>query len=151
MRYEIAKNLSDKDFKRATGVERNTFQTMVGVIEEGLRKFGRPTTLSYQDQLLLTLMYWREYRTEFHIGLAYGVSEATVCRTIQKIELVLIKAKQFHLPGKKALQASEMTLEIVLLDATEQPIERPEKSNANTTVAKSGVRLKKHKFLQILY
>ena len=29
MRYEIAKNLSDKDFKRATGVERNTFQTMV--------------------------------------------------------------------------------------------------------------------------
>jgi len=149
MRYEIAKNLSDKDFKRATGVERTTFQTMVAVTEEGLRKFGRPTTLNYQDQLLLTLMYWREYRREFHSGLAYGVSEASVCRTIQKIEHVLIKAKQFHLAGKKALHTSEATLEIVLLDATEQPIERPKKSNDNTTAAKNGVIPKKHKFLQI--
>jgi len=23
-------------------------------------------------------MYWREYRTEFHIGLTYGVSESTM-------------------------------------------------------------------------
>ena len=88
-------------------------------------------------------MYWREYRTEFHIGLTYGVSEATVCRTIQKIENVLIKSKQFHLPGKKALQSSDTVFEIVLIDATEQPIERPQKDNADITAAKRSVTLRK--------
>jgi len=73
----------------------------------------------------MTLMYWREYRTQFHIGVTYGVSEATVCRTIQKVENVLIKSQQFHLPGKKVLQASDLEIEVVLIDATEQPIERP--------------------------
>jgi hypothetical protein len=90
-------------------------------------------------------MYWREYRTEFHIGLTYGVSEATVCRTIQKVENVLIQAEQFHLPGKKALQASETLLEVVLVDATEQPIERPKKDNAGITAAKRSGTPKKRR------
>ena len=128
MRYETVQKLSDEAFKRSTGVQRHTFEKMVKVVEAGLRKFGRPPKLSRADQLLLTLMYWREYRTAFHIGLAYGVSEAAVCRTIRKIEAVLIQSQQFHLPGKKTLQASETTFEIVVLDATEQPIERPKKT-----------------------
>jgi hypothetical protein len=89
-------------------------------------------------------MYWREYRTEFHIGLTYGVSEATVCRTIKKIENVLIQSKQFHLPGKKALQPSDTVIEIVLVDATEQPIERPKKDNEGIIAAKRSATLKKH-------
>lgn len=97
---------------------------------------GRPAKLSLVDQLLMTLMYWREYRTEFHIGLTYGISESAVCRTIQKVENKLIKSEQFHLPGKKALQASADVLEIVLVDATEQPIERPQKDNVGITVAR---------------
>ena len=101
MKYETVHALQDEDFKRSTGVQRRTFESMLAVVITGLRDFGRPTKLSRADQLLLTLMYWREYRTEFHMGLTYGVSEATVCRTIQKIENVLIKSKQFHLPGKK--------------------------------------------------
>ena len=144
MRYETVQSLKDEDFKRSTGVQRNTFEKMLEVVETGLRNFGRPTKLSRADQLLMTLMYWREYRTEFHIGLTYGVSEATVCRTIKKIENVLIQSQQFHLPGKKALQPSETVIEIVLVDATEQPIERPKKDNAGTTAAKRSGTLKKH-------
>jgi hypothetical protein len=79
-------------------------------------------------------MYWREYRTEFHIRLTYGVSEATVCRTIKKVEYVLVRSGEFRLPGKKALQPSD-TL-VVLMDATEQPIERPKKDKNGITVAK---------------
>lgn len=145
MRYETVEKLSDQAFKRATGVKRSTFQKMAEVVEQGLRNFGREPKLSRQDQILLTLMYWREYRTEFHIGLTYGVSEATVCRTIQKIENVLIQSKQFHLPGKKTLHSSETTLEIVLLDATEQAIERPKKNNDGITAAKRSVTPKKRK------
>jgi len=116
---------------------------MLEVVETGLRDFGRPPKLSRADQLLMTLMYWREYRTEFHIGLTYGVSESTVCRTIKKVEEVLIQSQQFHLPGKKVLQASDTVIEVVLLDVTEQPVERPKKDNADTTVAKRSATLKK--------
>ena len=92
----------------------------------------------------MTMMYWREYRTEFHIGLTYGVSEATVCRTIKKVENVLIKSEQFHLPGKKALQSGETVFEVVLIDATEQPIERPKKDSASIIAAKrSGISKKR--------
>lgn len=104
MRYETVQSLKDEEFKRSTGVRRSTFEKMLTVVTTGLRDFGRPTKLSRADQLLLTLMYWREYRTEFHIGLTYGVSEATVCRMIKRVENVLIQSKQFHLPGKKVLQ-----------------------------------------------
>ena len=68
MRYETVQKLKDGDFKRLTGVQRSTFEKMLEVVEEGLREFGRPPKLSRADQLLMTLMYWREYRTEFHIG-----------------------------------------------------------------------------------
>lgn len=144
MRYETVQKLSDEDFKRSTGVRRSTFEKMLEVITVGLGDFGRPPTLSRAEQLLLTLMYWREYRTEFHIGLTYGVSEATVCRTIKKVENVLIQSKQFHLPGKKTLQPGETVIEMVLVDATEQPIERPKKDNAGITAVKRNITPKKH-------
>jgi hypothetical protein len=136
MRYETVQKLNNEDFKRCTGVQRETFEEMLAVVEAGLRNFGRPTMLSRADQLLMTLMYWREYRTEFHIGLTYGVSESTVCRTIQKVENALIQSKQFHLPGKKALRPSDTIFEIVLVDATEQPVERPKKDKNGITAAK---------------
>ena len=143
MNYETIEHLKDSDFKRLTGIQRETFNQMLAVIEKGLRDFGRPRKLSRADQLLMTLMYWREYRTEFHIGLTYGVSEATVCRTIQKVENALIQSKQFHLPGKKALQPSDTIFEIVLVDATEQPVERPKKDKNGITAAKRSDTPKK--------
>jgi len=143
MRYETIRALKDEDFKRSTGVQRSTFEKMLKVVEAGLRDFGRPPKLGRADQLLMTLMYWREYRTEFHIGLSYGVSEATVCRTIKKVEDVLIKSEQFHLPGKKVLQSSDTVIEIVLVDATEQPIERPKKDKKGITAAKRSATPKK--------
>jgi hypothetical protein len=143
MRYETVQTLSDEEFKRLTGVRRDTFEQMLAAVTNGLHDFGRPSKLSRADQLLLTLMYWREYRTEFHIGVAYGLSESAVCRTIQKIENVLIKSKQFHLPGKKKLKPSETIIEVVLVDATEQPIERPQKGNASITAVKRGATRRK--------
>jgi hypothetical protein len=127
MHYETIEHLKDSDFKRLTGVQRETFNQMLAVIEKGLRDFGRPTKLSRADQLLMTLMYWREYRTEFHIAQSYGVSEATVCRTIRKVEDTLVRSKKFRLPDKKTLQASDTVFEVVLVDVSEQPVERPKK------------------------
>jgi predicted PP-loop superfamily ATPase len=144
MRYKTIENLKAEDFKRSTGVSREMFEKMLKVVREGLRDFGRTPKLGRTDQLLMTLMYWREYRTEFHIGLTYGVSESTVCRTIKKVENVLVKSGEFQLPGKKALQESDMLIEVVLIDATEQPIERPKKDKNDITAAKrSGIPKKR--------
>jgi hypothetical protein len=143
MRYETVKELKDKDFKRSTGVSREMFEKMLAVLQKEMRDFGRPPKLGRVDQLLMTLMYWREYRTEFHIGITYGVSEATVCRTIKRVENVLMKSGEFRLPGRKALQPSDTQIEVVLIDATEQPIERPKKSSASTTAVKRNVTPRK--------
>jgi hypothetical protein len=91
----------------------------------------------------MTLMYWREYRTEFHIAQSYGVSEATVCRTIRKVEDALVRSKKFRLPSKKALQPSDTVFEVILVDASEQPVERPKKARNSTTAAKRGDTPKK--------
>jgi hypothetical protein len=145
MRYENIKDWKDTDFKRLTGVRRETFEKMLAIINQELPNFGRPPKLKRADQLLMTLMYWREYRTQFHIAGSYGVSEATVCRTIKKIEDALMRSGEFRLPGKKALQPSDTLIEIVLIDASEQPIERPKKSKSDPTAAKRSAIHRKHK------
>jgi hypothetical protein len=121
--------LSDADFKRAVGVQRDIFDIMLEEIKKKIRDFGRPPKLSRADQLFMTLMYWREYRTEFHIGVSYGISESAVSRTIKKIENALIESEMFHLPGGKSMSCRS-DLKTVLIDASEQPVERPKKEPA---------------------
>ena len=145
MKYETIQHLKDTEFKRLTGVERETFEEMLQVIEKGLSNFGRPPKLSRADQLLMTLMYWREYRTEFHIAQSYGVSEATVCRSIHKVEDAVVGSKKFRLPGKKVLQPSDTIFEVILVDVSEQPVERPKKVRKGITAAKRSAIPKKHK------
>ena len=145
MKYEDIINWKDTDFKRLTGVRPKTFATMLAVLEKELPNFGRPPKLSRADQLLMTLMYWREYRTQFHIAGSYGISEATVCRTINKVEDALMRSGEFRLPGKKVLQPSDTLIEVVLVDVSEQAIERPKKSKNDTTAVKRSDIPRKHK------
>ena len=145
MKYETIKHLKDTDFKRLTGVQRETFEKMLKVVEKGQRDFGRPPKLSRADQLLMTLMYWREYRTEFHIAQSYGISESAVCRTIHRVEDTLVRSGEFRLPGKKALQSSDTVFEVVLVDASEQPIERPKKAKNGITAVKRSIIPKKRR------
>ena len=85
---------------------------------------------------MITLEYWREYRTYFHIANSYRISEATAFRYIRWIENTLIKSGEFSLPGRKKLLENDMEFEVIMIDATETPIERPKKNNANSTQAK---------------
>jgi hypothetical protein len=76
----------------------------------------------------MTLEYWREYRTYFHIGQSWGVTESTACRIIQKIENIVSQARVFSLPGKKRLQESDSAIDAVVIDVTETTIDRPKKN-----------------------
>jgi hypothetical protein len=91
---------------------------------------GKPNTLSVENQLLMMLEYWREYRIYFHIGQAYGIGESAAYRNIKWCENTLAKSKSFRLPGRKAVAASDRAFDVVLIDATETPIERPKKTTA---------------------
>ena len=78
--------------------------------------------------LLMALEYMREYRTYLHIATSYGLSESNAFENIRWVENVLIKSKEFRLPGRKALLKNEHEFEVVLIDASEIPIERPKKN-----------------------
>lgn len=100
------------------------------------RKPGRPSKLSLEDQLLLTLSYWREYRTLFHIATSYGVHESTAQRIVTRLEETLITSGRFSLPSKGELLAADHQLVVAVVDSTETQIERPKKSNDTITVAR---------------
>jgi hypothetical protein len=101
-------------------------------------KRGAPPKLTGADKLLLLLMYYREYRTMFHIGVTYGISESRVCEIIKDTESILIQDSRLHLPGKKALLKPENNFEVVLIDATESPVERPKKNSDGATRARKN-------------
>jgi transposase len=140
MKYESIKGLEEEKFRRLTGVKRATFEKMMGILSEADKKKkakgGRKSKLTLEDRLLMALEYIREYRTYFHVSQSYGVSESTCYETIKWIENTLIKHPDFALPGRKALLKSDMEYELVLIDATETPIERPKKDKNVSTQEK---------------
>jgi hypothetical protein len=139
MHYQQAKHLKPAEFKRFWGVKPETFQQMVEIVrqhEEQKKKTGRPGKISREDQILMTLEYWREYRTYFHIGQSWGVTESTACRIIRKVEKILSQARVFTLPGKKHLYQTDSAIDVVVIDVTETPIERPKKNKSNTLVGR---------------
>lgn len=143
MKLKNLEQLSDAQFRRITGVKRETFYTMIKILKEAeikkKKRGGRPNKLSIEDRLLMTLEYLREYRTYGHIATSYGLSESNTYEAIKWIENVLIKSKEFRLPGKKAPLKSDLDLEIVLIDVTESPIERPKKNKKNSISEKRNV------------
>jgi hypothetical protein len=130
-KYDMIMSLQSKAFKRLTGVSKSTYQTMLSVVraaeEKRMEKGGKPPRLSVENKLLMTLEYLREYRTYFHLGQSYGLSESACYRNCKWVEDVLIRDKTFALPGKKVLLKSDSPIEVILVDATETPIERPKK------------------------
>jgi hypothetical protein len=140
MKYEKMTNYGEGKFRRITGIRRRTFAKMVEIIssaEKELRSRGGPKPkLSVEDMLLATLEYWREYRTYAHIAVGFELSESQIFRIVKRVENVLIKNGTFSLPGKKRLLDPDADYDIVLLDATESPIERPKKDNKTGTPGK---------------
>lgn len=130
MKYAQAKKLSSTSFRRLTGVNRRTYQLMVRLVKSkkaSHKKTGRPPELIIEEQVLVVLQYWREYRTYLHIGTDWNISESTVCRLVHKIENILIKSRKFRLPGKKKLLEPSGLEGLVVIDVMESPIERPQR------------------------
>jgi hypothetical protein len=143
MRYLTIHHLKDEEFRRLTGVKRSTFEELAHFLREVKTQQkalgGKPNRLVIEDQLLMMLGYWREYRTYFHIGQTYGLSESQAYRIIRWCEDTLKNNPALRLSGRKAVVASDRVFDVILIDATETPIERPKKDNGDTIQAKRSV------------
>lgn len=144
MKYKEIEKLEGEKFRRLTGVKKATFEQMVEILEvEDKRKkarSGRKSKLCIEDRLLMALEYIREYRTYFHIGQSYGMSESNSFKIIRWVEDILIKHPDFALPGKKELLKSDVEYEVLVIDGTETPVERPKKSKSPSTLErKKGI------------
>ena len=144
MSYQIeqVRALADADFRRLLGVKPATFDAMLAALKEreaAKKKRGRPPDLSLEQQLLLTLQFWREYRTQYHLAMEWQVAENTVRRTIERVENTLIKSGAFALPARPKTGGAEQEWSVVIVDVTERPVERPKKSSAPATRARKSV------------
>jgi hypothetical protein len=119
-------------FKRLYGVKPVAFEKMLSILQKEYnplhQKGGKPPKLTVEDKLYITLKYLREYRRMDRIAAEYGVCKGTVCLSIQWVEDTLTEDGTFALPGKKKLKRKSTSIQYVLVDVTESPINRPKKN-----------------------
>ena len=130
----IAK-LKENKYQEIFGVKKPTFEAMLTILEEEYEELhkqgGRPPKLKVLDRLVITLGYYREYRTMQHIAFDYNVAKSRIRDAVKWVEDTLIKSGNFTLPSKRELTKSDTEVEIVIVDATEQETERPKKTKKN--------------------
>ena len=136
------KALGRSEYMQIFGVSKKVFFSMYLALSRAYRKLhekgGRPPVLSVLDKLVITLMYWREYRTYRHIAWDYSVGKSAIGNAVIWVEDVLVKSGRFTLPSKRAMQKADAGIEVVMLDVTEQSIERPKKGRRNGIPARKS-------------
>ena len=131
MRYRELEHLSNPEFKRLCGVSYETFSGLVEVLRPHLERRGKrggQAKLKVEDQLLVALEYWREYRSQFHIGVSWGLHETTVGRIVRKVEDLQVKCSKLRLPSRRQLYQPGWEWKVMLVDVGEMEIERPKKN-----------------------
>ena len=132
-------HLKARDYQKYLGVKKKTFDVMLQILEKDYQRKhkmgGRPSKLSVLDKLMIMLQYYREYRAMDNIAFDYGVSKSTISDAIKWVEETLVKDGAFHLPSKRKL-IEDASIEVVLVDATECEIERPQKNSADIIPAR---------------
>lgn len=116
-------------FRRLTGVTPAVFEEIIERVrpawlkrERRKKKSGRPHGMGgLEEQLMGLLIYYRFYTTHLFIGSLFGVDDSTICRRFAVLEPLVAGAVAL----KKDRTRRQDDLETLLIDATEQPIERP--------------------------
>ena len=121
-KYINKERLSTPDlWSQARKIWKNNEAAETGLESGTEAKAGCRPTGELREHLLLLLIYYRTYTTHLFLAQIFKVDEATICRAIKRIsplaELVL-KIKPEKLLSKNDLQ-------LLIVDATEQRIERP--------------------------
>jgi hypothetical protein len=133
-------------FRRLTGVSAATFEQMLrrlqvpwAEMQRSKRKSGRPWEIGgLEEHLLVLLLDDRCTITQAFIGFFYQADRSVICRAIQRIEGPV--QRLFGI--RRAPQISRTEAEALIIDCTEQPIQRP-KDDATQRAHYSGKK-KRH-------
>lgn len=129
-KFNSAALLRKRQFQRLTGVEPPLFLEMVERIRprwhkrvvEPKDRSGRPWGIGgLEDHLLVLLILYRCAITQDFLGLLYGVDKAAISRALHRIEPIVAQV----LGVKRAIRVTREEAEALIVDATEQTIQRP--------------------------
>ena len=121
---------SDERFLRDVGISKATFQQLLDKVatylavqreKNPMKKRGLKSMIGLADQLLLTLTYLRHYPTFAKLGKEFSISESYANKIYHRMLDILVRVLPMN--SKKELLRSD--LDSVVIDVTEQPIERP--------------------------
>jgi hypothetical protein len=127
--FEKYKMKRPAEFTRLVGVNYATFNIILEKLKNEIIRYrnaklvrhrGLPSSLSTEDQLLLTLTYLRQHHTFLQLGEMFSISESYAQKRYTFITQRLLKA--MDIPNDKALTADNLK---IIADVTEQEIERP--------------------------
>ncbi len=90
-------------------------------LKKPLKKRGLNGAFLEEDKILITLYYLRHYPTLEVLAGIFSISKSYVHKIYHKYSSILVKL--FHVKGAKALNTESLTT--ILMEVTEQPIERP--------------------------
>ncbi len=116
-------------FRRLTGVSVVTFDRMVEQLRTSWEAAERRKTKScrpwevggLENHLLIMLLYYRCYVTQEFIGFFWQVDRSVICRAIRRVE----RHAQPLLGVRRDPKITRREAEALIVDCTEQPIERP--------------------------
>lgn len=127
--FEKYKIKRPAEFTRLVGVSLGAFEIILKKLENEITRYksqkpmrtrGLKSSLSIEDQLLLTLTYLRQHQTFLQLGEMFSISESYAHKRYTFITRRLLEA--MAIPNDKALTADNLK---VIADVTEQEIERP--------------------------
>jgi hypothetical protein len=123
--------VSEPEFLRQVGIPRANFDTILEKVQAFLEaerircpmkaRGLKTTSLPVEDRLLLTFYYLRHHVTFLNLADVFGVSESYANKRYHEYLNILVQV--LRLPGHKAL-LEEGWLALII-DVTEQPVERP--------------------------
>ena len=154
LRY-VALSGHPRVFKSMTGLHVADFDALVADVLPALRGAeqarrsqrprqravggGHPFELAARDQILLTVVWLRQYPIHEVLGYLFGISDSTVSRVIQRVLPLLEQAGRDTMrlpdPGKKRRRTLDALLAalpevVVIIDSFEQRVQRPENRQA---------------------
>ena len=125
----MLQNIGEDCLQRMTGVKYGSFKKLVSrlnrpwrAVQRRKRVAGRPYGVGgLREHLLLLLMYYRTYTTHLFLAQIFHVDETTICRAIRRIAPLAERVLKI----KPERLLTENDLQLLIVDATEQRIERP--------------------------
>lgn len=122
--------LRKRQFRSLTGVDVATYQTMVKILRPHWRarivdqknRAGRPWGVGgLEEHLLVLLILYRCCVTQDFLACLYQTDQAAISRSLRRIEKLAHKV----LGVSRQITVSRAEAEALIIDCTEQPIQRP--------------------------